>query len=257
MKDLSIEKADYSKIAKVYDDARPLSEQNTDIWLKLIAEKINVQGDVTLLDLGCGTGRFTIPIATQLGYSVTGADASEDMVIRASVKKDAERAMWDVQDASSLTYSDDSFDAVFMSHLLHHIDAPLKVLGECYRVLKPGGVLLNRYSALEDLNDPEHVFFPETLEIDKERCATKSKMEKWVKKTGFNRVSSKTISQQTYQTAEERLNAVKLKSTSVLTLISKAAYEKGLEAFRRYITQHQDDRWLLLDKITLTIGHKK
>ena len=65
-----------------------------------------------------------------------------------------------------------------MSHLLHHIDAPLKVLGECYRVLKPGGVLLNRYGALEDLNDPEHVFFPETLEIDKERCATKSKMEK-------------------------------------------------------------------------------
>ncbi len=257
MKDISIEKADYSKIAKVYDDARPLSEKNIDIWLKLIAEKINVQGDVTLLDLGCGTGRFTIPIATQLGYSVTGADASEDMVIKASVKKDAERAMWDVQDASSLTYSDDSFDAVFMSHLLHHVDGPLKVLGECSRVLKPGGVLLNRYGTLEDLNDPEHVFFPEVIEIDKERCATKSQMENWFKMSGFNRVSSKTITQQTYQKAEERLEAVKLKSTSVLTLISKTAYEKGLEAFHCYITQHQDEKWLLMDKITLTVGYKE
>lgn len=256
MKDLFVEKADYSKIAKVYDDARPLSEKNINIWLKLISEKINIQGDITLLDLGCGTGRFTIPIATQLGYSVTGADASKDMVIKASVKKDAERAMWDVQDASSLTYSDDSFDAVFMSHLLHHIDAPLKVLGECYRVLKPGGVLLNRYGALEDFNDPEHVFFSEVIEIDKERCATKSQMENWFTMTGFSRVSSKTITQQTYQKAEERFEAVKLKSTSVLTLISKASYEKGLETFQQYITQHQDEKWLLMDKITLTVGYK-
>jgi ubiquinone/menaquinone biosynthesis C-methylase UbiE len=257
MKDSAIEKADYSKIAKVYDDARPLSEKNITMWINLVAEKINREDNISLLDLGCGTGRFTIPFASQLGYTVTGTDASEDMILKASLKKGAERVMWAIQDATSLLFPSDAFDVVFMSHLLHHIDAPAKILSESYRVLKPGGVLLNRYGALEDLNDPEHVFFPETIKIDQARCATKPQMEKWFQMVGFSRVSSETILQQTYQSAEERLKVVQLKSTSVLTLINNEAYEKGVTAFHQYITQHPDDPWLLMDKITLTIGYKE
>ena len=251
-----IKKADYDRIAETYDAARPLSEQTIEVWLRLIAEKVDPSKKVRFLDLGCGTGRFAVPISTYLGFSVTGVDKSEEMIRRAKAKQGAENVRWDVQDAMSMTYPDGSFDAIFISHLLHHVDSPLQVVRECHRVLGPGGVLLNRYGALEDLDDPEHIFFPEAMEIDKARGATKAQVEDWFREAGFGNVSSETIVQRTYLTAEERLRAVSLKSASALTLIDEDAFRRGLEALGRYVAEHPDDGWLVTDKMTLTCGYK-
>ena len=49
---------------------------------------------------------------------------------------------------SLLIYGDGAFDVVFMSHLLHHVDSPEAVIGECYRVLNTYGVLIVRYGAI-------------------------------------------------------------------------------------------------------------
>ena len=42
-----------------------------------------------------------------------------------------------------LPFSPDSFDAAYGSHVLEHLepDAALRLLGECYRILRPGGIL--------------------------------------------------------------------------------------------------------------------
>lgn len=251
-----MKKTDYEKIAKTYDSSRPLSEQNLDVWLRLIAGKVGSLEKVKLLDLGCGTGRFTIPLATRLGYSVTGVDASEEMIQEAKTKKDAGLVTWDVQDATSLTFPDESFNAIFMSHLLHHVEDKLQVLKECYRVLKPRGVYMNRHVPLEDLDNPDHVFFPEAYEIDKKRYVTKKQIEDWLKQVGFSKVTSETILQQSHTTSEERYRALSMKSVSTLTLISESAFKKGLEALREYITKNPNDHWLITDKLTLTTGYK-
>jgi len=162
-----------------------------------------------------------------------------------------------VQDATSLTYSDKSFDAVFMSHLLHHVDEPLRVIRECYRILRRGGVILNRYGAIEHiLDDPEHRFFPEAIELDKTRTPSVEQVEKWFRTAGFKNVSSETIVQQTYGAGQERLREVGLKSTSILTLISQSAFEEGLEDLGKYVSNNPNDPWLLIDRITLTTGKK-
>lgn len=155
-----MKKADYRKISATYDKARPISEQNLEKWLKLISEKIGYRQNVEFLDLGCGTGRFSIPMAARLGYTVTAADSSMEMLSKAKDKEGSTQVTWDIQDATSLSYPDRSFDVVFMSHLLHHVDEPLKVVRECYRILKPSGIIFNRYGAIEDIRgDPEHRFF--------------------------------------------------------------------------------------------------
>ena len=49
---------------------------------------------------------------------------------------------------------------------------------------------------------------------------------------------------------------VKMKSTSVLNLISQQALEEGIRNLQKYISEHPEDPWLLMDKITLTTGRK-
>jgi ubiquinone/menaquinone biosynthesis C-methylase UbiE len=81
-------KADYKQISITYDIARPLSEQNVELWLRLITQSIGSHEKVEFLDLGCGTGRFSLRIADRLGYSVTGSDVSKEMLSKAREKKD-------------------------------------------------------------------------------------------------------------------------------------------------------------------------
>ncbi len=250
-------KADYQRIADTYDAARPLSEQNLELWLKLISERIPTHRKVKLLDLGCGTGRFSIPIAAKPKFSVTGADSSKEMLSKAKRKKGSTQVKWDIQDASSLSYADSTFDAVFMSHLLHHVDHPLTVVRECYRVLRPEGVILNRYAPIEDISDdPEHRFFPETLKIDEARIPTLEQVEKWFRTAGFKDISSMTIIQRSFESAEDRLKKTELKCTSVLSLISPQSFKQGLDALRKYISENPNDPWLTLDRMTLTTGTK-
>lgn len=250
-------KADYKKISMTYDSARPLSEQNSELWIRLINQRVITNEKIEFLDLGSGTGRFSIAIADRPNYSVTGTDISKEMILKAREKEGASKVSWVVHDASLLPFVDESFDAVFMSHLLHHVDEPLNVIKECYRILKPNGTILNRYGAIENIrSDVEHTFFPETLEIDEARIPSISQVEEWFNNAGFDIISSETILQRSYKSTEEILERTKLKQTSVLTLISQASFEQGLDALQGYIERNPDDSWLFRDLMTLTVGKK-
>lgn len=54
------------------------------------------------------------------------------------------------EDATHLSYADNSFDAVIGNHILEHIPNDIKAMAEIYRVLKPGGraILQVPYSTL-------------------------------------------------------------------------------------------------------------
>ncbi len=252
-----MKKANYNRIASFYDQGRIISDQNIDLWLDLVKEFSRASASAKILDLGCGTGRFTIPMATKLRFSVTGADSSWEMLAKAKQKEGADTVIWDYQDAERLTYPDDSFDVVFISHLLHHVDSPLRVIRECKRVLRNSGTMLVRYGAIEhNRNDVEHTFFPETLAIDEIRIPSVRTVESWLANTGFAGVRSKEIVQQSYETSIVHLNAAKVKHTSVLTMITQEAFERGLHKLQEYIKSHPDDKWLLMDTITMTVGYK-
>ena len=250
-----MKKADYSKIAEHFDQARPLTDQNIKIWLDMISSRAGRLTDSRVLDLGCGTGRIAIPLAKYLKCRVTGADASEAMLSRAREKDGGGMVRWDRQDAGRLTYGDNTFDLVFMSHLLHHVESPIGVLGECRRVLVPGGNIFIRFGAIEQIcGDVIHRFFHEADGIDRQRTPSVSQVEEWLKLAGFAGISSVEIVQRTFTTEAESLEAVRLRNSSVMSLISDECYEKGLVELKKYIEDHGDDPWLLTDKMTLTFG---
>lgn len=252
-----MKKADYTQIAPTYDEARPLPDINLEMCLKSIEKLIGAKKKVALLDLGCGTGRFDIPFTIQSGYSVTAIDGSKEMIEKARQKDTGSKVDWRVQDVANLQISDGSFDVIFMSHLLHHLDNPFALIQKCFHILKSDGILINRYGALENVkNDAEHKFFPEALKIDELRSPTTKQVESWFYNAGFKRVISDVINQPTFTSGEDRLYRIKLKHTSVLTLIPQRSFEEGLERLEKYVSENPFDPWLLNDFLTMTAGYK-
>lgn len=97
--------------------------------------------DARVLDVGCGTGRTTAPLA-DLGYDVVGVDLMEPLVERA---REAHPGIpFEVGDATDLSFPDESFEYVlFAGRGIDDIPtkaARMRALLEAWRVLEPGGV---------------------------------------------------------------------------------------------------------------------
>lgn len=106
-------------------------------------------------------------------------------------------------------------------------------------------------------DDVEHTFFPECIDIDEQRTPTVALVESWLKSAGFVDRVSEEIVQQTYRSGFEHLEAARIRSTSVLNMISEEAFLTGVERLAQYAYQNSNDPWLLFDKMTLTSGRKR
>jgi ubiquinone/menaquinone biosynthesis C-methylase UbiE len=94
-----------------------------------------------LLDVACGPGNFTAPLAAELpddGLAV-GFDISESMLTRAVADNSGPRTCYVRGDARMLPFNDETFDAVCCFGALYLMPEPFRVAGEMVRVLKPGG----------------------------------------------------------------------------------------------------------------------
>ncbi len=100
-----------------------------------------------LLDLGCGAGRTSIPLA-QMGFEVVGIDISPSMLKVAMLQASQHNLKIDFQemDAMSLKFADGTFDcALYSFNGLDHIPGyggKLEALREVLRVLKPGALFV-------------------------------------------------------------------------------------------------------------------
>jgi exopolysaccharide biosynthesis WecB/TagA/CpsF family protein len=103
--------------------------------MEKIDETLNLK-DMRVLDLGCGNGCYTEELARRAEF-VCGIDLHMPhlQVFRENIPR--------VQGAGEhLPFASESFDAVTMIEVLEHTNCDTKVLAECFRVLKPGGLLV-------------------------------------------------------------------------------------------------------------------
>lgn len=91
-----------------------------------------------VLEVGCGTGRFTGAIQ-RAGGSVVGVDLDPDMLTVAAANLAGPRL---VADAHRLPFATGAFDLTVALTLLEFVDDPAPVVGELARVTRPGGRLL-------------------------------------------------------------------------------------------------------------------
>ena len=93
----------------------------------------------SVLDVGTGTGLFAEAFASR-GLEVAGIDASREMI--ASAQRYVPQGHFRQAPAEAIPYSDDAFDLVFLGHVLHEADDPLKALREARRVARIGATVL-------------------------------------------------------------------------------------------------------------------
>lgn len=125
----------YDTVVRLFDTSYPAVEER-------------IERDITrgarVLELAAGTGQFT-PTLARIAGALTATDISLEMVDRLRALVDREE-LGDVDarvmSAYGIEAPDGVFDAVFCANALHVMDEPARALGEIYRVLRPGGVLV-------------------------------------------------------------------------------------------------------------------
>ncbi|XP_062513354.1 arsenite methyltransferase-like [Corticium candelabrum] len=110
-----------------------------------------------ILDVGCGTGRLTLELASRVGESgrVVGVDPSESRIDIAKAelaKQDSHAAavtylQGNVKEARSLG----PFDAIFSNYVFHWFERADRqgIVRDIYECLKPGGRLVSRLKPLQ------------------------------------------------------------------------------------------------------------
>lgn len=92
-----------------------------------------------ILDLGCGSGNFSIKLA-KLGYEVVGIDLSREMLSLASEKAQNEGLSIEFHEMNvyDIEFDDESFDGVISVAAIEFIPKIQKAMDELMRVVKKG-----------------------------------------------------------------------------------------------------------------------
>jgi SAM-dependent methyltransferase len=132
---------DYSRQAEHYDETRGASPS----VLRPLREALKGAPGRRLADIGGGTGNYALALKRQ-GWQPVVVDRSAEMLARA-VAKGLETVE---ADAQQLPFEDESFDAVTMISMLHHVEDRGAALAEARRILRGGGRLVLKGYTRED-----------------------------------------------------------------------------------------------------------
>ncbi len=126
----------YQLVKKVFAILAPFYDAVTSPFSCLrdkVVSFTNAKNGSKILDIATGTGQQAFAFAKK-GYEVVGIDFSEAMLNVAKKKNKHRNARFEIADATSLPFEDNSFDVSSVSLALHEIPLSIreKVLASCF-----------------------------------------------------------------------------------------------------------------------------
>jgi len=134
----------YARQARTYDRTRAASPS---VLAPLRCALTGAPGP-QLADIGGGTGNYALALK-QEGWDPVVIDRSREMLAHAERKGLATLAA----EAQQLPFEKESFDAVMLVSMLHHVEDRAAVIAEAKRVLRRAGRLALMAYTLEDVSD--------------------------------------------------------------------------------------------------------
>lgn len=222
---------DQTDIAATYDRGRSHSPELLGAWMRRV-ESYAPASPKTIVDLGCGTGRFSGALAKHFGADVIGVDPSHKMLEHARAKK-LEHVRFEVAKAESIPLADASVDLVFISMIFHHLEDHAKAARECWRILRKGGIVFLRGGVRESIPAYPFVeFFPPTLPMLEEDLQTGAFVRDTFEAAGFGLVEREIVTQEVSPSLDAYADKIALKADSIIARLSDADFEAGMRAIR-------------------------
>ncbi len=230
----------FRELAPRYDALRPLRPEDRARLEATLAGMVIGPDDV-VVEVGCGTGRLTLPLRAMTSGRVVGVDTEPGMLAVARQKDPAGRIAWILGSAYRLPIAGGSATLVLMGMLVHLLKQRRRAFREAWRVLRPGGRL-----SIWTFT-PEHVrdfylneFFPSVARIDAARFKAPDTLERELRSAGFSAVASERQRTAGELRLSEVVDRVRGKYISTLSLVPPAEYRQGLRRLEELLATDPD-----------------
>jgi SAM-dependent methyltransferase len=227
----------FAEIAPRYDALRPLSTGDRARLDAMVREAALTAADL-VVEVGCGTGRLTLPLAAVTPARVMGVDPEAKMLDVARAKDVAGRVDWVRGSAYRLPVGGGDAALVVMVMVVHLLRQRGRAFAEARRVLRPGG----RLSAWTFT--PQHVeefylnaFFPSIAAIDRPRFPPVQTLTSELRRVGFTDVRAEVREEPRRIDIAEAVDRVRGRYISTLSLLPPLEYRLGLQRLEEMLAQ--------------------
>ena len=224
---------DLTDIPEAYDRARDHGPEVLELWMNAIGAHLEGRTVEQILDLGCGTGRFTTALAARFDARVLGVDPSLKMLEQARAKQRDVRVSHLQGRAEAIPLEPDSVDAIFMSMCFHHFDDRDAAARECRRVLRAGGSVFLRTGTRERIADYAYVpFLPQTVAILEQVLPDAAGFRAPFDRAGFSCVAQELVTQTIAPSWAAYADKLAAGGDSILARLSREELEAALAQMR-------------------------
>jgi ubiquinone/menaquinone biosynthesis C-methylase UbiE len=122
---------------KFYEHDNELIRKGGEEYFDILNEDM-INSQTYLLDVGCGTGRWTKYLAPKVGF-IEAVDPSEAIFAADKLLRKIENIRLSKASIETLPFADETFDFVMSIGVLHHIPDTRKALNDCVRKVKKDG----------------------------------------------------------------------------------------------------------------------
>jgi ubiquinone/menaquinone biosynthesis C-methylase UbiE len=225
---------DETNMPAAYDAGRDYSPRTLAYWLDVISRSVSANAVQDILDLGCGTGRYSAALASHFDAQVVALDPSEKMLAEAR-RKVTVRVRYARACGESLPLRDASVDLVFISMVFHHFDDPGRAVRECRRVLRTGGSVCMRAGTTEQINTYPYVpFFEKSRGKVRDLLQPRSVIESVFRNAGFDTVRHELVRSEVAPSWAIYAEKIAHRADSILAQLSDDEFNEGLAALRKH-----------------------
>lgn len=215
-----------------YHEVRPLSRFDVEIFERT-KEAVGLHEDMRAMDVGCGTGRFSLLLA-HAGAAVTGVDKSENMlaVARSDPRALRARIEYVLADANHLLLPG-PFDVVTFFFSVQYMDLDPDFWRRLRDSLAVGGsVAFVTFPHVHFAQTQATQFFPSIASIDMARFPSIPRLCRLMVDNGFDDVVVRDVVWHEEIPPQTLISRTAARYLSTFHLLSSAEFESGLAAMR-------------------------